>query len=92
MVVDAARQRDLGRMSAPEKRRAPNRLPRKCVAASPTGCTQFGGAGDPAEYGIERFIVMRGVPGFEGTSQIQQLLLIARNRLRQHAPGPALPG
>lgn len=84
MVVDAARQRDLGRDVSTEAACAKLFASEMCGRVADRAVQIFGGAGYLAEYGIERFYRdVRLFRIFEGTSQIQQLV-IARNLIRQH--------
>jgi len=82
MVVDAARRRDLGQDVITEASCAKLFASEMCGRVADRAVQIFGGAGYLAEYGIERFYRdVRLFRIFEGTSQIQQLV-IARNMIR----------
>jgi len=82
MVVDAARRRDLGRDVGIEAACAKLFASEMCGRVADRAVQIFGGAGYLAEYGIERFYRdVRLFRIFEGTSQIQQLV-IARGLIR----------
>ncbi|NMF97613.1 acyl-CoA dehydrogenase family protein [Aromatoleum toluolicum] len=82
MVVDAARKRDDGRDVGTEAACAKLFASEMCCRVADRAVQIFGGAGYLSEYGIERFYRdVRLFRIFEGTSQIQQLV-IARNMIR----------
>jgi len=82
MVIDAARRRDAGHDVGTEAACAKLFASEACCRISDRAVQIFGGAGYLAEYGIERFYRdVRLFRIFEGTSQIQQLV-IARNMIR----------
>lgn len=84
MVVDAARRRDQGLDVGTEAACAKLFASETCCRVADRAVQIFGGAGYLAEYGIERFYRdVRLFRIFEGTSQIQQLV-IARNMIRAH--------
>src|SRR6476620_4974601 len=72
MVMDAARKRDDGRDVSTEAPCCKLFATEMCGRVADRAVQIFGGAGYVAEYGIERF---------EGTSQIQQIV-IARNMIK----------
>jgi len=85
MVLDAARRRDDGRDVGTEAACAKLFASEMCCRVADRAVQIFGGAGYLAEYGIERFYRdVRLFRIFEGTSQIQQLV-IARNMIRDFA-------
>jgi acyl-CoA dehydrogenase len=85
MVIDAARRRDEGLDVGTEAACAKLFASEACGRVADRAVQIFGGAGYLAEYGIERFYRdVRLFRIFEGTSQIQQLV-IARNMIRAHA-------
>ncbi|MDR2001051.1 MAG: acyl-CoA dehydrogenase family protein [Zoogloeaceae bacterium] len=85
MVVDAARRRDEGQDVGTEAACAKLFASEACGRIADRAVQIFGGAGYLAEYGIERFYRdVRLFRIFEGTSQIQQLV-IARNMIRGFA-------
>ncbi|MDO9197453.1 acyl-CoA dehydrogenase family protein [Rhodoferax sp.] len=85
MVLDAARKRDEGRNVGTEAACAKLFASEMCGRVADRAVQIFGGAGYLAEYGIERFYRdVRLFRIYEGTSQIQQLV-IARNLLRDRA-------
>ncbi|WP_342620924.1 acyl-CoA dehydrogenase family protein [Rhodoferax sp. GW822-FHT02A01] len=82
MVLDAARRRDDGHNVSTEAACAKMFASEMCGRVADRAVQIFGGAGYLAEYGIERFYRdVRLFRIFEGTTQIQQLV-IARNLLR----------
>ncbi len=82
MVIDAARRRDEGQDVGTEAACAKLFASEACGRIADRAVQIFGGAGYLAEYGIERFYRdVRLFRIFEGTSQIQQLV-IARNMIR----------
>jgi acyl-CoA dehydrogenase len=82
MVVDAARRRDEGQNVSTEASCAKLFASEMCGRVADRGVQVFGGAGYIADYGIERFYRdVRLFRLYEGTSQIQQLV-IARNMIR----------
>ena len=82
MVIDAARRRDAGHDVGTEAACAKLFASEACCRIADRAVQIFGGAGYLAEYGIERFYRdVRLFRIFEGTSQIQQLV-IARNMIR----------
>lgn len=85
MVIDAARKRDEGKNVGTEAACAKMFASEMCGRVADRAVQIFGGAGYLAEYGIERFYRdVRLFRIFEGTTQIQQLV-IARNLLRDAA-------
>jgi len=85
MVVDAARRRDQGLDVGTEAACSKLFASETCCRVADRAVQIFGGAGYLAEYGIERFYRdVRLFRIFEGTSQIQQLV-IARNMIRAHS-------
>lgn len=85
MVLDAARLRDEGRNVSTEAACAKMFASEMCGRVADRAVQIFGGAGYLAEYGIERFYRdVRLFRIFEGTTQIQQLV-IAKNLLRDAA-------
>ena len=82
MVIDAARRRDAGHDVGTDAACAKLFASEACCRIADRAVQIFGGAGYLAEYGIERFYRdVRLFRIFEGTSQIQQLV-IARNMIR----------
>jgi acyl-CoA dehydrogenase len=82
MVIDAARLRDTGKNVSTEAACAKMFASEMCGRVADRAVQIFGGAGYLSEYGIERFYRdVRLFRIFEGTTQIQQLV-IARNLLR----------
>ena len=82
MVIDAARRRDAGHDVGTDAACAKLFASEACCRIADRTVQIFGGAGYLAEYGIERFYRdVRLFRIFEGTSQIQQLV-IARNMIR----------
>ncbi|MGU1385636.1 acyl-CoA dehydrogenase family protein [Pseudomonas aeruginosa] len=82
MVIDAARQRDEGRDVGTEASCAKLFASEMCGRVADRAVQIFGGAGYIGDYGIERFYRdVRLFRIYEGTTQIQQLL-IARNMIR----------
>lgn len=87
MVIDAARKRDLGLDVGTEASCAKMFASEACGRVADRAVQIFGGAGYLSEYGIERFYRdVRLFRLFEGTTQIQQLV-IARNMIREHLAG-----
>ncbi|MCB1756268.1 MAG: acyl-CoA dehydrogenase family protein [Gammaproteobacteria bacterium] len=87
MVLDAARKRDEGLDVGTEASCAKMFASETCGRVADRAVQIFGGAGYLAEYGIERFYRdVRLFRLFEGTTQIQQLV-IARNMIREHLAG-----
>ena len=86
MVLEAARKRDDGRDRHAWRPPAAKYFASEMVGRVADRAVQiFGGAGYIADYGIERFYRdVRLFRIYEGTSQIQQLV-IARNMLRDAA-------
>lgn len=83
MVIDAARKRDAGLDVGTEASCAKLFASEMCGRVADRAVQIFGGAGYLAEYGIERFFRdVRLFRIYEGTSQIQQLV-IARNMIRE---------
>lgn len=81
MVIDAARKRDAGQDVTLEASCAKMFASEMCGRVADRAVQVFGGAGYLAEYGIERFFRdVRLFRIFEGTTQIQQLV-IARSLL-----------
>jgi len=84
MVIDAARRRDAGLDVGTEASCAKLFASEMCGRVADRAVQIFGGAGYLSEYGIERFYRdVRLFRLFEGTTQIQQLV-IARNMIRAH--------
>ncbi len=82
MVIDAARRRDAGLAVSTEASCCKLFASEMCGRVADRGVQIFGGAGYIADYGIERFYRdVRLFRLYEGTSQIQQLL-IARNMIK----------
>ncbi|MCG5073952.1 acyl-CoA dehydrogenase family protein [Paraburkholderia tagetis] len=82
MVLDAARRRDEGRNVSTEAACAKLFASEMCGRVADRAVQIFGGAGYMADYGIERFYRdVRLFRIYEGTSQIQQIV-IARNMMR----------
>jgi len=82
MVLDAAKRRDLGESVTLECAAAKYFASEMVGRVADRAVQIFGGAGYVADYGIERFYRdVRIFRIYEGTSQIQQLV-IARNMLR----------
>jgi acyl-CoA dehydrogenase len=82
MAIDAARRRDEGLDVSTEASCAKLFASEMCGRVADRGVQIFGGAGYIADYGIERFYRdVRLFRLYEGTSQIQQLV-IARNMIR----------
>jgi acyl-CoA dehydrogenase len=82
MVLDAARRRDLGEDIGTEASCAKLFASEMCGRVADRAVQIHGGAGYVAEYSIERFYRdVRLFRLYEGTSQIQQLV-IARNMIR----------
>jgi acyl-CoA dehydrogenase len=82
MVVDAARRRDEGRDVSTEASCCKLFASEMCGRVADRAVQIFGGAGYISDYGIERFYRdVRLFRLYEGTSQIQQLV-IARNMIR----------
>lgn len=85
MVADAARRMDAGENIATEAACCKYYASEMVGRVADRAVQIFGGAGYIAEYPIERFYRdVRLFRIYEGTSQIQQLV-IARNMLREHA-------
>ncbi|AOW13886.1 acyl-CoA dehydrogenase [Hydrogenophaga crassostreae] len=83
MVLDAARQRDEGRNVSTQASCCKLFASEMCGRVADRAVQIFGGAGYLSEYGIERFYRdVRLFRLYEGTSQIQQLV-IARNMVRE---------
>lgn len=83
MVVDLAQRRDRGEPHATEAACAKLFATEMCGRVADRVLQIFGGAGYMVDYGIERFYRdVRLLRIYEGTSQIQQLV-IARNLLRE---------
>lgn len=83
MVVDAARRRDDGANVSTEAACAKLFASEMCGRVADRAVQIHGGAGYMAEYAIERFYRdVRLFRIYEGTSQIQQLV-IARNMIRE---------
>ncbi len=83
MTLDAARKRDAGQDVSTEASCAKLFASEMCGRVADRAVQIFGGAGYIADYGIERFYRdVRLFRIFEGTTQIQQLV-IARNMLRE---------
>jgi acyl-CoA dehydrogenase len=82
MVIDAARRRDAGDNVSTEASCCKLFASEMCGRVADRAVQIFGGAGYLAEYGIERFYRdVRLFRIYEGTSQIQQLV-IARNMIK----------
>ena len=82
MVLDAARRRDLGEDVSTEASCAKLFASEMCGRVADRAVQIHGGAGYVSEYAIERFYRdVRLFRIYEGTSQIQQLV-IARNMMR----------
>jgi acyl-CoA dehydrogenase len=85
MVVDAARRRDAGENVATEASCCKLFASEMCGRVADRAVQIFGGSGYTADHGIERFYRdVRLFRIYEGTSQIQQLV-IARNMIREAA-------
>jgi acyl-CoA dehydrogenase len=83
MVVDAARRRDNGENVSTEASCAKLFASEMCGRVADRAVQIHGGAGYVSDYGIERFYRdVRLFRIYEGTSQIQQLV-IARNMIRE---------
>lgn len=83
MVLDAARRRDAGENATVEAACAKYFASEMVGRVADRAVQIFGGAGYVADYGIERFYRdVRIFRIYEGTSQIQQLV-IARSMLRE---------
>ena len=83
MVLDAARRRDDGLPVATEASCCKLFASEMCGRVADRAVQIFGGAGYMSEYGIERFYRdVRLFRIYEGTTQIQQLVL-ARNMIRE---------
>ncbi len=83
MVLDAARLRDLGRDVSTEASCCKLFASEMCGRVADRAVQIHGGAGYIAEYAVERFYRdVRLFRLYEGTSQIQQLI-IARNMIRE---------
>ena len=83
MTLDAAQRRDRGEDVSTEASCAKLFASEMCGRVADRAVQIFGGAGYMAEYGIERFYRdVRLFRIFEGTTQVQQLV-IARNMLRR---------
>ncbi|NYT77492.1 acyl-CoA dehydrogenase family protein [Alcaligenaceae bacterium] len=83
MLIDAARRRDEGERIATQAACCKLFASEMCGRVADRAVQIFGGAGYVADSGIERFYRdVRLFRIFEGTSQIQQLV-IARNMLRE---------
>lgn len=83
MVIDAARKKDLDATVATESSCCKYFCSEMVGRVADHAVQIFGGAGYIADYGIERFYRdVRIFRLYEGTSQIQQLI-IARNMLRE---------
>jgi acyl-CoA dehydrogenase len=83
MVLDAARRRDEGLNVSTEASCAKLFASEMCGRVADRAVQIFGGAGYMSEYGIERFYRdVRLFRIYEGTSQIQQLV-IAKNMIRE---------
>ncbi|MBK7249413.1 MAG: acyl-CoA dehydrogenase family protein [Gammaproteobacteria bacterium] len=82
MTLDAAQRRDRGENVSTEASCAKMFASEMCGRVADRAVQIFGGAGYMAEYGIERFYRdVRLFRIFEGTTQIQQLV-IARNMVK----------
>lgn len=87
MLIDAARRRDEGERIATQAACCKLFASEMCGRVADRAVQIFGGAGYVADSGIERFYRdVRLFRIFEGTSQIQQLV-IARNMLREASHG-----
>ncbi len=85
MVLDAAHKRDLGQNVSTEASCCKLFASEMVGRVADRAVQIFGGAGYVADYGIERFYRdVRLFRLYEGTSQIQQLV-IARNMMREVA-------
>jgi acyl-CoA dehydrogenase len=85
MVIDAARRRDNGEIVATEASCCKLFASEMCGRVADRAVQIFGGSGYVADHGIERFYRdVRLFRIYEGTSQIQQLV-IARNMIRDAA-------
>ena len=85
MVIDAARRRDAGENVATEASCCKLFASEMCGRVADRAVQIFGGSGYVADHGIERFYRdVRLFRIYEGTSQIQQLV-IARNMIREAA-------
>jgi len=85
MALDAARLRDDGLPHSTEASCAKMFASEMCGRVADRAVQIFGGAGYMSDYGIERFYRdVRIFRIYEGTTQIQQLL-IARNMMREAA-------
>ncbi|MBS7779543.1 acyl-CoA dehydrogenase family protein [Acidovorax sp. CCYZU-2555] len=85
MVIDAARRRDNGENVATEASCCKLFASEMCGRVADRAVQIFGGSGYVADHGIERFYRdVRLFRLYEGTSQIQQLV-IARNMIREAA-------
>lgn len=85
MVVDAARRKDLGEVVSTEASCCKLFASEMVGRVADRAVQIHGGAGYMAEYGVERFYRdVRLFRLYEGTSQIQQLV-IARNMMKEHA-------
>ena len=85
MVLDAARRRDAGENVSTEASCCKLFASEMCGRVADRAVQILGGAGYISDYGIERFYRdVRLFRLYEGTSQIQQLV-IARNMLREAA-------
>jgi acyl-CoA dehydrogenase len=83
MVLDAARLRDEGRDVATQASCCKLFASEMCGRVADRAVQIFGGAGYMSDYGIERFYRdVRVFRLYEGTSQIQQII-IARNMVRE---------
>lgn len=86
MVIDAARRRDNGENVATEASCCKLFASEMCGRVADRAVQIFGGAGYVADHGIERFYRdVRLFRLYEGTSQIQQLV-IARQMIREASP------
>jgi acyl-CoA dehydrogenase len=82
MILEAARQRDRGENVSTEASCCKLFATEMCSRVADRGVQIFGGAGYIADYAMERFFRdSRLFRLYEGTSQIQQLI-IARNMIR----------
>jgi acyl-CoA dehydrogenase len=83
MVIDAARRRDDGHKVSTEASCCKLFASEMCGRVADRAVQILGGAGYVSEYGIERYYSdVRLFRLYEGTSQIQQLI-IARNMIRE---------
>jgi acyl-CoA dehydrogenase len=83
MVLDAARRRDAGESVSTEASCAKLFASEMCGRVADRAVQIHGGAGYMSEYAVERFYRdVRIFRIYEGTSQIQQLV-IARNMMRE---------